>query len=231
MAGEYARTKACVAPYRMAVGSTRVRYARLGLRLTNRREFLQGAVWAVLPAVVAAPLLRSGAVAAVPTAFPIVLIDDRHAEARAFGTTFAAWGALVQPVPEGDITALWRESIGPAWRHTPTIVAGLTRSPALFCLERLGWALGRRVVFCAEHLVSATRPVRHKILRTTSGSKSADEMELSTGGRLWYSHLASMVAAQSALANYPRAAPTEISLAPSLPADAQMLTSWIIARA
>jgi hypothetical protein len=138
---------------------------------------------------------------------------------------------LCMPCPGGDVTALWRESIGPAWRQTPTVVAGLTRSPALFCLEQLGWGLGRRVVFCAEHLVSAARPVRHRILRTTSAAEAADEIELSMRGRLWPSHLASMVAIQSALANYPRAAPIDINLAPSLPADAHMLTSWIIARA
>jgi hypothetical protein len=50
-------------------------------------------------------------------------------------------------------------------------------------------------------------------------------------GPLWPSHLASMVAIQSALASYPRAAPTEINMAPSQSADAQMLISWIIARA
>ena len=88
-----------------------------GVRLTNRREFLQGAVWTALPAAVGAPLLPTAARAAVPRAFPMVLIDDRHAEARAFGAALAAWGAPVHAVPEGDVTALWRESIGPAWRQ------------------------------------------------------------------------------------------------------------------
>jgi hypothetical protein len=202
--GDYPATRAWVAPDRMAVGSAPVRYARLGLRLTNRREFLQGAVWAALPVVVGAPLLPTAARAAVPRTFPMVLIDDRHAEARAFGTALAAWGALVHAVPKGDVTALWRESIGPAWRQAPTVVAGLTRSPALFCLEQLGWELGRRVVFCAEHLVWAGRPVRHKVLRTMSVAERADEIKLSMRGRLWPSHLASMVAIQSALANYPK---------------------------
>ena len=205
------------------------KYARLGLRLTNRREFLQGTVWAALPVVIGAPL-PAGVLAAARAAFPMVLIDDRHAEARAFGTALAARGAPVHSVPNGDVTALWRESIGPAWRHAPTVVAGLTRSPALFCLEQLGWALGRRVVFCAEHLVSAARPV-HRILRTTPAGQASDGIELSMRGLLWPSHLASMVAIQSSLASYPRAAPTEIDMAPSQPADAQMLISWIIARA
>ena len=211
------------------IGSDKV--CTTGVRLTNRREFLQGAVCTALPAAVGAPLLPTAARAAVPRAFPMVLIDDRHAEARAFGAALAIWGAPVHAVPEGDVTALWRESIGPAWRHARTVVAGLTRSPALFCLEQLGWALGRRVVFCAEHLVWAGRPARHKVLRTMSAAERADEIELAMRGQLWPRHLASMVAIQSALANYPRAAPTEIDLAPALPADAQLLTSWIIARA
>jgi hypothetical protein len=178
--------------------------------------------------VVGAPL-ATGALAAA-TAFPMVLIDDRHAEARAFGTALTAWGAPVHSLPKGDVTALWRESIGPAWRHAPTVVAGLTRSPVLFCLEQLGWPLGQRVVFCAEHLMSAARPV-HRILRTTPAGHAADEIELSMRGLLWPSHLASMVAIQSVLESYRRAAPIDTDMAPSLPPDAQMLISWIIARA
>ena len=205
------------------------KYGRQGLRLTNRREFLQGTFWAALPAVIGAPL-PTDALAAARPALSMVLIDDRHVEARAFGTALAARGAPVHSVPQGDVTALWRESIGPAWRHAPTVVAGLTRSPALFCLEHLGWALGQRVVFCAEHLVLAARPV-HRILRTTPAGQATDGIELSMRGRLWPSHLASMVATQSALANYPRAAPTEINMAAAQPADAQILISWIIARA
>jgi hypothetical protein len=147
----------------MAVGSAPVRYARLGLRLTNRREFLQGAVWAALPVVVGAPLLPTAARAAVPRTFPMVLIDDRHAEARAFGTALAAWGALVHAVPEGDVTALWRESIGPAWRQAPTVVAGLTRFRQC-AASRARWA-GPAVVFCRA-LVWAGRPVRQESLPT-----------------------------------------------------------------
>jgi hypothetical protein len=152
----------------------------------------------------------------------MVLIDDRHAEARAFGAALAASGAPVHSVPDGDVTSLWRESIGPAWRNTPTVVAGLTRSPVLFCLEQLGFAHGRRVVFFAEHSASA-RPV-HKILRATG--QAADEGELSRSGPLWPGRLASLVAIQSTLANYPRTGPTEINTAPS-----PQLISWIIAPA
>jgi hypothetical protein len=160
-----------------------------------------------------------------------VLIDDRHAEGRAFGSAFAARGALVYALSEGDLTALWRESIGPAWRQAPVVLAGLTRPPALFCLEQLGWALGRRVVFYAEHVVSANRPARHTFIRTTSTGPRANAAEWPKGSRPWPSELASLVALHAVVATGPRPAPTDVDLAPSLPADAQLLTSWIISPA
>jgi hypothetical protein len=186
---------------------------------------------AAWPAAVGVPLLPAGTLTEVPHARPMVLVDDRHADARAFGAVLAGRGARVHAVPDGDVSAAWRDWIGPALRRAPTVLAGLTRAPALFCLEQLGWALGRRVVFYAEHLASAAGPVRHKIIRYASAGKAADENELSMRGQFWPSHLASQVAAHSALAHYPRWAPTHIDLAPSPPDEARRLTSWIIAQA
>ncbi len=184
-----------------------------------------------LPVAVGAPLRSIARRAAVPATVPTVLIDDRHAEGRAFGSAFAARGALVYALSEGDVTALWRESIGPVWRQAPIVLAGLTRPPALFCLEQLGWALGRRVVFYAEHLVSVSRAVRHQFIRTTSAGPTANTVEWSNCSQPWPSQLASLVARHAAVAKGPRPAPTGVDLAPSLPADAQLLTSWIISPA
>jgi hypothetical protein len=197
-----------------------------GLRVTNRREFLRGATAAALPLVAGAPLAIANHVVVAPVC-TMALIDDRHAEARAFGDELAGRGVRVRAVPEGDVSAPWREWIGPALRRAPTVLVGLTGAPALFCLEQLGWVLGARVVFYAEHLVSVVRPVVHRIIRAPSAVKTADEMSLSMRGRFWPSHLAALLAVHSAAARHPRAAPTHIDLAPS--DDAQRLASWIIA--
>ncbi len=188
-------------------------------------------VAAALPAAVAVPLLPTAAHPGVPHAWPMVLIDDRHAEARAFGAWMTGRGTPVRAVPDGDISKPWREWIGPAFGRAPTVVAGLTRAPALFCLEQLSWALHGQVVFYAEHLVPAVGPVRHRIHRCAPSGKAVDEVPLSPRGGLWPGQLASLVARQSGVARSRRAAPTHIDLA-TLPSDyAQRLTSWIIATA
>jgi hypothetical protein len=38
-----------------------------------------------------------------------------------------------------------------AWTKQPVAIAGLTAHGPLFCLERLAWDHGMRVVFRAEH--------------------------------------------------------------------------------
>jgi hypothetical protein len=199
--------------------------------LTNRREFLHGALTVALTLPAGVPLRPTGTLVAAPRLRPLVLIDDRHPEARIFAAALAGRGMSVHTMPDGDVSAPWREWIGPAWRRAPALVAGLTQAPALFCLEQLGWSLGGRVVFYAEHLVSAARSARHKIIRMASADQVAAEEELSMRRHFWPGHLAFLVAAHSAVAQHPRVAPTHIDLALSLPGDAQRLTSWIIAQA
>jgi len=179
--------------------------------------------------VLVAPLQRWRGVASAPLALPTVLIDDRHPEARVFGGALAGRGAQVHAVPGGDVSALWRESIGPAWRNTRTVVAGLTRPPVLFCLEQLGWPQGLRVVFHAEHRLAPSQLARHTILRAASARMAAAETALSGRGRLWPGQLAALVVSQGTSRIYRRAAFTEIDLAPALPIDLPVLTSWIIA--
>lgn len=46
----------------------------------------------------------------------------------------------------GDVTALWYDVIGPAWKRPGFIVSGITGEDALFVLEMLAFQHGRRVV-------------------------------------------------------------------------------------
>jgi hypothetical protein len=175
---------------------------------TNRREFLQRATTVVAP-LVAAPLATGPAAVARASRYHAVLIDDRHPEARLFGSVLAAHGAAVHSVPDGDITSLWLSTIAPAWRRGPVAIAGLTRPPVLFCLEQLAWSQGLRVIFHDEHLVTSAQGMR----------------------TAWAEKVADIVTLHGATPDPRHAGPTSAGLAPAPTQDAQLLTSWIIASA
>ena len=46
----------------------------------------------------------------------------------------------------GDVTPLWSNTLRPLWRTGETRVVGLTRAPALFCLEQLARGMRNRVI-------------------------------------------------------------------------------------
>ena len=185
---------------------------------TNRREFLQRATTMVAP-IVAAPMATG--LPAMATAgqgapshpgaakYHAVLIDDRHPEARLFGSVLAARGAAVHSVPGGDVTSLWLSTIAPAWRRGPVSIAGLTRPPVLFCLEQLAWSHGLRVIFHDEHRVMHS-PAAHAA---------------------WAEKVADIVTLHGATPDARFAGPTSAGLAPAPTKHSQLLTSWIIASA
>jgi hypothetical protein len=54
----------------------------------------------------------------------------------------------------GDVTSLWSSTLRPLWRTGEARVAGVTRPPALFCLEQLARGMRHRVAdreFLDEH--------------------------------------------------------------------------------
>jgi hypothetical protein len=158
--------------------------------------------------MVAAPLasgLPGAGIARDASKYHAVLVDDRHAEARLFGSILAARGAVIHAVPDGDVTSLWRSTIAPAWRHGPVAIAGLTRPPVLFCLEQLAWSQGLRVTFHVEHQLTTAQPTQ----------------------TAWAEMMADIVTVRATPARY--AGPTSAGLAPAPTQDAQLLTSWIIA--
>lgn len=199
--------------------------------MTNRRDFLQGATLAAVPLVSSLPPdAVAGTDGPVPR-FHAVLVDPRHAESLSFGARLAARGATVKSVREGDITPLWLDDIGPAWREAPVAIAGLTRPPVLFCLEQLAWAHGLRVVFHAEHVIQADSAPGHSLHRRSERPGMPDVDGILTRGPLWPAQVADLVAAQGRLTNPPPAGPSLAALQPRLPRGAELLTSWIIAPA
>ena len=198
--------------------------------MINRREFLEVAAVSALPAIAGARQRVDDRLGASRPALPTVLIDARHAQARTVGARLTVAGALVRAIPEGDVTQVWLEHIGPAWRRQPLIVAGLTARPALFCLEQFALGCGLRVVFHGEHVVHRQGRTEHRLLRgaDTAGVSGRD---LELAGPLWPARIAEAIATHAGKAGSERFGPSDAALSPTLPAGAQLLTSWIIAAA
>ncbi|MEJ0008693.1 MAG: hypothetical protein WDM77_20610 [Steroidobacteraceae bacterium] len=200
--------------------------------MATRREFLEAAAISALPAIAGARQCVDGkrALAALAIAPRIVLIDPRFAEARTIGACMAARGAAVHATAEGDVTQVWLKQVGPAWRHQPVTVAGITARPALFCLEQFALSCGLRVVFHGEHVVHQEGRTEHQLLRGPDPRRLAAH-DLALSGRFWPALIAETLATYPWQSGHARFGRSDAALSPALPPDAHLLTSWIIAAA
>jgi hypothetical protein len=118
------------------------------MQMKNRREFLQvGIAASLLPLalpVAAAPDAQTSA-----TTFYKVIFDERFPASVAFGEEWKTRGAPVHAI-RGDITDLWFHDLDLQWKKQPVPIAGLTAHGPLFCLERLAWDHGMRVISRVE---------------------------------------------------------------------------------
>jgi hypothetical protein len=117
--------------------------------MTNRREFLQAGIAAsVLPMAVAgsslAPAQRESG-----TSFYKVIFDERFPASVAYAREMERDGAPLHAI-RGDITDLWYHDLDARWKQSPVTIAGLTAHGPLFCLERLAWDHGMRVLSRVE---------------------------------------------------------------------------------
>jgi hypothetical protein len=117
--------------------------------MASRREFIQAGIAAsILPMVVSAreslhqPLFEA-------KSFYKVVFDQRFPASVAFAREMNQLGAPIHAI-DGDITDLWFHDLDAAWKKQPVAIAGLTAHGPLFCLERLAWDYGMRVVFRSE---------------------------------------------------------------------------------
>ncbi len=78
-----------------------------------------------------------------------MIFDERFPASVAFGEEWKARGAAVHAI-RGDITDLWFHDLDLQWKKRPVAIAGLTAHGPLFCLERLAWDRGMRVVSRVE---------------------------------------------------------------------------------
>jgi hypothetical protein len=106
------------------------------------------------------------------------VFDEKFPESVAFAGEMRRLGVSTDGIA-GDMTGLWYSDFHPQWTKKPAAIAGLTAYGPLFCLERLAWDHGMRVVFrgehryrpdaCIEHVISAPPPA----LRDTDALRAA----------------------------------------------------------
>jgi hypothetical protein len=197
--------------------------------MASRREFLQ-----IAGAALALPIsARSGAKSAVASpagahaAAPLykVIYDERHASSRAFAAEVARLGAPVHAI-KGDITDLWFRDLDARWKKQPVAIAGLTEHGALFCLERLSWDHGMRVVYRADHTYRADGYMEHEF----SGSERMlrEAVDLSSSGPDWSARVASLLTRCPA-ARAQASKLTVVTPAARQAGDPEHLVSWVIA--
>ena len=202
--------------------------------MTTRREFLQAGIAAsALPlgavAVTPAEPIPDAAAAASPapsaSAFYKVVFDERFPESVAFAAEMKRRGATIHGIA-GDMTDLWYHDLYARWRTSPAPLAGLTAHGPLFCLERLAWDHGMRVLFRAEHQFRADACVEHVLSAPDAVLNEA--ANLTSAGEHWSLYIASLVSRCPLLGSQSSASLLSTS-AHGGGADRDPLFSWIIA--
>lgn len=153
--------------------------------------------------------------------------DTRFAASRAFGERMTARGIATAAIA-GDVTGLWFDSLHPQWQKGAVPIAGLTARGPLFCLERLAWDHGMRVVFRAEHSLSSAGVIQHEVEGT---GVPVDAVRRAAAGGDWVGVVSDVIA------RYPHSgalsAGTRVETAQpglQLP-EGETLYSWVIAPA
>ncbi len=187
--------------------------------MTNRREFLQATALAA-----AVPIVARSGIAADAGSEGLVVFDRRFPPARRFADRAGLEGLELRGI-DGDITRLWFEELSLRWKDESIPVTGLTARPALFCLERLAWDHGMRVVSHIQHIGQPNGEVVHsvRIPVGTIGSR-----ELAAAGDLWPEFMADALTRAPVKDRKPRG-PSEASMPAAFDNDESVLHSWVIA--
>jgi len=196
--------------------------------MASRREFLQASIVALaLPITAQAGL--STAAAASDSALRVIplykaIFDERFPASVAFGAEAHSLGLSAYSI-RGDITDLWFHDLDAQWKKKPVAVAGLTAQGPLFCLERLAWDHGMRVVYRGDHRYLPSDAIEH----TLTGPEGALRQAALLENDGWAARVAAI------LARLPEgpSAPAKIAVrgrakAPAH-AEPEDLISWVIA--
>lgn len=193
--------------------------------MVNRREILQGGI-----AVTSLPIVSNVAwSAAGPAAAPLplykVIYDERFASSRSFGDEARRLGASVHAI-DGDITSLWYDDLYVRWRSGAAAIAGLTAHGALFCLERLAWDAGMRVVFRADHKPTAEGSYHHSLKGPAAMIRAA--ARLRDAGTDWSCRVAGVVMGCPADSSGRARRVMFAAATAAVDDESQTLISWVI---
>ncbi|SCZ05983.1 MULTISPECIES: hypothetical protein [unclassified Pseudomonas] len=92
-----------------------------------------------------------------------IVSDTRFAASNSFGSHAKTLGVPLL-VSNGDITKVWLKHLDPIWKQGSAFVMGLTTQEQLFCLERLAWDRGMKVLMRIEHNAVGEGRIAHSII-------------------------------------------------------------------
>jgi hypothetical protein len=201
--------------------------------MTTRREFLQAGIAAsAVPMTAGAfisdkptmPKPSASAAPLSPMPFYKVVFDERFPDSVTFASEMKRLGVAIHGI-KGDMTDLWYHELQPQWQKSPVPIAGMTAQGPLFCLERLAWDHGMRVMFRAEHHYRTDGCIEHVV--SAHEAVLRDAADLATAGSNWSARLAGLVSTcgQGRLETSP-AVVTRLGESPR--ADQETLFSWVI---
>jgi len=198
--------------------------------MASRREFLQVGIAALALPISAHAALSPAADAPEKTA-PVtplykVVFDERFPASVAFGAEARSLGLPAHSI-RGDITDLWFHDLDAQWKKKPAAVAGLTAQGPLFCLERLAWDHGMRVVFRGDHQYLPAGSIEHVLTGPASVVNQAAGLQ--SDGDDWASRIANLVARVPEGPSAPAKAAIRARAAAPASAEAEDLISWVIA--
>jgi hypothetical protein len=198
--------------------------------MASRREFLQVGIAALALPISAHAALSPAADAPENTA-PVtplykVVFDERFPASVAFGTEARRLGLPTHSI-RGDITDLWFRELDAQWKKKPVAVAGLTAQGALFCLERLAWDHGMRVVFRGDHQYPPAGSIEHVLTGPESVVHQAASLQ--NDGDDWAIRVANLVARIPEGHSTPAKGTIRARATEPPNTEAEDLISWVIA--
>ena len=187
--------------------------------MTTRREFIQVTLTASV----------GGALAiARPPRLPLyaALFDRRFSDSRLFSWAAQQRGIEVRSIC-GDVTDVWYSELHPRWKEGAVPIAGVTTYGPLFCLERLAWDHGMRVVYRGSHQRRSDQTIEHRLEATPRKLSGRDA---------WPVEIAALMAGISPLAKPVPLNRNDVSTitclgqcAPTASEPSETLYSWVIA--
>ena len=191
--------------------------------MSNRREFLQGCI------AVTGGLAASSALAGAPFSLERfapkgAVFDQGFSEGRAFADAARNLGIKTHAI-SGDVTSLWYNDLYFQWQRGSAVIAGLTGASALFCLEKLAWDAGHRVVLRVDHTQAPNGGVQHTFLapREMHSSLQALQSRSNWGARM------AQLATQCPTRTDGRELRTVVDASGSTDHWCESLVSWVIA--